>query len=257
MGMNDLLGVKPVAEAGKEVVQASLDGVRAFLGATCMPMLEELGQMARDEVRYWRLNNILRIVRKAEERLEFDGQQLQLKANARVGLEIAEHGSRIDDDELQELWAGLFASSCTEDGKDDTNLSFVNMLRQVSKSQAGLIKYVCNTATVARFETGLVMACRTEYEVADLLAAGGYCPKEGLNRLDVDLDYLRNLGLFDGGLAANDVDLADINPTPYCLNLYVRCMSVDKYPGNFWPDDKYVSREEYQKRPGVGDMIDI
>lgn len=72
MEIRDLFGIEPIAEAGLQVTQASIDGVSAFLRAVCLPGLQELGYMIQDKVRYWRLNNVLRMLEKAKGRLSFE-----------------------------------------------------------------------------------------------------------------------------------------------------------------------------------------
>lgn len=115
--MEDIIGIKPIAEAGQKVSDATVDGVSSFLKAVFKPGLEELGFLIHDRVRQWRLNNILRILDKAKGKMNFDGRELNLCANARVGLSIMESSSMVDDECLQDLWAGLFVSSCKPTGR--------------------------------------------------------------------------------------------------------------------------------------------
>ena len=65
MDVRDILGIEPICKAGQQVTQAVIDGVSSFLNAVCKPGLEELGFIMKDEVRQWRLLNILRILEKA------------------------------------------------------------------------------------------------------------------------------------------------------------------------------------------------
>lgn len=143
MEIHDIFGIKPIGEAQLEAIKAAIKGVSSFLELVFKPGLEELGYLMKDEVRYWRLNNILRMLNKAQGKLDFDGKELNLTANARVGLNIMECCSEVDNEELQDLWAGLFASSCTPDGKDDSNMNFVDLLRRMSSVEAKIIDYAC------------------------------------------------------------------------------------------------------------------
>ena len=59
METNDILGIKPISEAGAEGTKAAIKGVSSFLEMVFKPGLEELGYIFKDEVRYWRLKNIL------------------------------------------------------------------------------------------------------------------------------------------------------------------------------------------------------
>ena len=104
MEIHDIFGIKPIGEAQLEVIKAAIKGVSSFLELVFKPGLEELGYLMKDEVRYWRLNNILRMLNKAQGKLDFDGKELNLTANARVGLNIMECCSEVDNEELQDLW---------------------------------------------------------------------------------------------------------------------------------------------------------
>ena len=144
MEVNDLLGITPNSKDGSEATKAAIKGVSSFLEKVFKPGLEELGQIFKDEIRYWRLKNILSMLNLAKGKLEFDGKELSLTANARVGLAIMEECSSVDNEELQNLWAGLFASSCTPDGKDDSNMNFVDLLRRMSSVEAKIIDFPAN-----------------------------------------------------------------------------------------------------------------
>jgi hypothetical protein len=214
-------------------------GIAKFLDITCKPALEELGLMAKDMVRQWRLKNIAQIINKAEGLLWFDGQELQLKANAKVGLSIVEYGSMEENEILQELWAGLFASSCTEDGTEDSNLTYVDILRRLTIHQARLILYLCKEPSLVKFNNGIVRACRRKFYVNELLRAGEYDNK---HTLICDIDYLQSIGLVHKELKDRGDEFI-LFPTLLGLNFYVKCETPNKTVDDFW--DKYYTEEEY------------
>ena len=143
MEVKDVIGLEPVSEAAKIAVEKSCNGLGVFLEAVFKPGLQELGFLIKEQVRQWRLNNALRVMDKARGKICFEDGELQIKANARVGLSIIENCSMVDDPELQDMWAGLFASSCTEDGKDDSNIIFVDLIKRMSVVEARILKYAC------------------------------------------------------------------------------------------------------------------
>ena len=67
----DLLGLAPYGEAINTVVTKSFEVIEGFLKIVCVPALEELGLLLKDQLRHWRLNNVLRILTKAKGKLEF------------------------------------------------------------------------------------------------------------------------------------------------------------------------------------------
>lgn len=242
MEINDILGIKPIGETGLEVTKASIKVVSSFLELVFKPGLEELGFLIKDEVRLWRLNNIIKTLEKAQGKMEFDGKDLNLTANARVGLNIMESCSEVDNEELQDLWAGLFASSCTPDGKDDSNMNFVDLLRRMSSVEARIIDYACKNCTKFLYPNKLISAqgISVPFEKLVLIAK-----TDDIYRLDNELDHMRSIELLNpgyviedgGGFTVNDISLeANITPSPLALSLYFKTHSQDKTPIEFWGD---------------------
>ena len=249
MGFQDILGIKPIGQIGLESTKAVINGVSSFLGAVCKPGLEELGFLMKDEVRQWRLNNILRVLDKAKGKMCFDGQELNLTANARVGLSIMEGCSEVDDEELQNLWAGLFVSSCTSDGRDDSNMNFVDLLRRMSSVEGKILDYACANCTTILYPNKLILSEKLVIPFDVLVQITG---TNDIYRLDSELDHLRSLellvqgGSFAGGGGfhiSNDQLDATITPSALALNLYYRTHSTGISPIEFW-GERLVLRGE-------------
>jgi len=91
-----------------------VDGAGAFLGRICLPAAEEFGQLLRDRIKYWRAVNASKIAAMAEARLRALNAGKSVQAHPRLVGAIIEQGSWTDDEEVQQMWAGLLASSCTQ-----------------------------------------------------------------------------------------------------------------------------------------------
>lgn len=247
--MQDILGVEPIAEAVKITIEKSLDGISSFLEIVCKPCLEEIGLMAKDQLRAWRLSNIQRILKKSKDKLYFDGQMLQLKANARVALSIINEGSQIDNEELQDLWAGLFSSSCTEDGQDDSNIIFVDLLKRMSVVEARILKYACENCNKLIFPNGLIVADDIKVSFPELKSLTGI---DDIYRLDRELDHMNSISLFSTSLfgsgpgfnAADDKLDTFITPSALGLNLYYKTHAHNTTPPEFWKDKLIVKEYE-------------
>lgn len=236
MEVNDLLDM--ASESKTEATKAAIKGVSSFLEKVFKPGLEELGQFFKDEIRYWRLKNILSMLNLAKGKLEFDGKELNLTANARVGLAIMEECSSVDNEELQNLWAGLFASSCTPDGKDDSNMNFVDLLRRMSSVEAKILDYACKNCQKKLHSNKLITAgdLRVSFDVLTQIAG-----IDDIYRLDSELDHMRSIEILarnsllggTGFTASNNLE-AKITPSPLALNLYYKTHSLGQTPIDFW-----------------------
>ena len=244
----DLFGIKPIASAIDSTVKKSLEGIEGFLSLTCKPALGEIGQMAQDTVRYWRLNNTLKMLEKAKGKLDFQNDRFELKSHPRIGLSIIENSSLIDNEFVLELWSGLFASSCTLDGQDDENLLFVDILKSLTTAQAKIIQYAVENSRKVLYPNGLVTAdAKLKVHAEDLKRITGV---DNIHRIDRELDSLRNMGLIPSLLGGFDVSgpelVANICPTYLALSLYIRCQGSSLDPDIYWKDN-LITKEEIEK----------
>ena len=231
----DILGIKPVSESINIITKGSVDGASAFLSRICLPAAEEFGLLLKDKISAWRAKNAIEITNQAQVLLEKQKGNLVVSAHPRIIYSTIEYGSWAEDDFMQSFWAGLLASSCTPDGKDESNLIFINILSQLTTSQAKLIKYACETVETFKTMGGWIMAShKLHIEADDLKNITGI---NDIHQLDRELDHLRTLGLIVGGFNPNTTQ-ADVTPHALCLQLYVRSQG---YVGS--PIDYFDAKE--------------
>lgn len=256
MEIKDLLGIEPIGQAALEVTRSTIDGVSSFLNVVCKPGLEEFGFLIRDSVRKWRLTNIIKMLDKAKGRLGFDGKELHVFANPRVCLSIMEGCSEVDNNDLQDLWAGLFVSSCTPDGRDDSNMNFVDLLRRMSSVEAKIVDYACTHCKKILFPNNLILADGLKVSFSVLTGITGITD---IYRLDNELDHMRSLELLSSGVFASagfnasDTELdADITPSALALSLYYKTHSQCLSPVEFWGDSlSSASDIKLKKKPAT------
>jgi len=228
----DILGIQPIAASIETLTTAAVDGAAAILSRICLPAAEEFGLLLRDRVRYWRALNIAKLASKTEAKLKALQVAASAHAHPRIVSKIIEEASWSDDESIQEMWAGLLASSCSDDGSDDSNLIFISLLSNLSKSQARLVEYSCKTASKYLNPGGLALG---EYLPISLNALRAITGETDIHRLDREMDYLRAQNLITGGFAADgDANSADITPTPLTLHLFVRCAGFRGSPSEFF-----------------------
>jgi len=222
----DALGLKAFGEATKIATQGSVDGAAAFLGRICPPAAEEFGLLLRDNVRAWRTENVKSMAKKAEELV--GGRTVH--AHPRLVSSVVEESSWIDDQYLQDMWAGLLASSCTETGDDDSNLMFLDIVAKLTRAQSRLISWICENAPKYSSPSGLPFAKELTINIATLVRVSE-C--DDVHRIDRELDHLRGLELIDGGFEigpGHSTPDAAVTPSSIALHMYVRCHGSRQSP---------------------------
>lgn len=234
----DLLGVKPVGEAVKIATEETFRGAEAFFGRICLPAAEEFGLLLRDRITHWRANQAAKIAERAEAKILKAGRG-NVRALPRVVFEVIDKGSWTDDDIIQDAWAGILASACTEDGGDDSNIVFTSLLAQLTGVQLRILNYCVEACPKFKLPKELPFAKRIQFPFDKLVEVSG-C--EDAHRLDRELDHLRALeligpgGFFGGGGGFDTSDSldADIRVTPLAIYLYVRGQGFVGTPGDFF-----------------------
>ena len=227
----DLLGIKPVAESINTVTKGTVDGASAFLGRICLPAAEEFGLLLKDKVSSWRAKNAVDIANKAQSLLEEQVQGLVVSAHPRIIYSTLENGSWAEDDFMQNLWAGLLASSCTEDGKDESNIILIGLLSQLTSNQAKIITHICESALVYQSDNGFITCEKLIMTFEDVIKVSGI---SDIHQLDRELDHLRSLELIDGGFAIDRNNEAYLTPHSLCLQLYARAKGFVGSPIEFY-----------------------
>jgi len=222
MEIKDVLGIGPVAKAAERVTDATVGGAEAFLSRICLPVAEELGLLLRDKVHAWRANNLLRIAAKAERVLAVANPGQGKHAHPRLVAGIVDQGSWSEADEVQELWAGLLASSCTDDGKDDSSLMFIDILGRLTVSQVCALNHSCKNTRVELSPAGWLLGQGPILNLEGLKKVTGL---QDVQRIDRELDHLRTIGVLNegsGGFRIASTE-ADLSPSPLGLQMYARC----------------------------------
>lgn len=140
---------------------------------------------------------------------------------------------------MQTIWAGLLASSCTEDGKDDSNLLFINLLSQLSAPQAKIINYFCEKTKKSADKYGMVAGQYVYITFGKLMEI---CELKDIQRLDREVDYLKTLGLLTHVMQQGGLEIPDdyreftigLLPSELAISLYVRCQGFVGSPKEYF-----------------------
>ena len=232
----DILGVKGISDSVRIATEGLVNGAGAFLSRLCLPVAEELGLTLRDRISAWRARNALAMLNDANNIYQAspfcDGDD---RLSPRLVHVAVEEASWIEDAQVRAMWAGLLAASASPGAYSDENLIFVNLLKQLTALEVTILSFAVERARKRATPDGLILASPVEHvpvrEVLDLLGL------RDLQRLDRELDHLRELGLIGfGGAGGIDVfsGSADLTPTPLALHLYVRGQGSKLSPAAYW-----------------------
>lgn len=162
-----------------------------FLGRICNPAADEIGLLLQDKVKAYRNRNFANIATKAEEKVK-ENSSFNPEVNPRILYSIYENGSWSDSETLQNMWAGLLASSCF-DGASDQNMLYVDILSKISVPEARLFSYVAEKVEWAINEDTALPESNyffpNTYEIRDA------CGVSDLDKLDEAMTHLSALGL--------------------------------------------------------------
>jgi hypothetical protein len=248
-GVTDLVGIEPLAKSIEIATQGAVDAAAAFFGRLCMPAIKELGLFAKDKVHAWRTHNGVALAQKTEAAMKANGLPDGVHSHPRIFHEILERASWIDDSTVQDLWAGLLASSCTETGDDDSNLLFTNLLGTLTKLQAKILKYACEKSEKKNFN-GLILSNPLAIPIRLILEL---FDEKDIHRLDREIDYLRECGLLapQTGFQPTAPVLMDIQvlltPSALALHMYVRCQGSRQSPTEFFGIGQPMFAETMQR----------
>lgn len=229
----DIFGIKPAAEAVNSITKAAIDGAGAFLSRICLPAAEEYGLLLRDKVSAWRAKNATAIAEKASVMFDALPDSQNRHAHPRIVGAVIEHGSWADDEDVRGMWAGLLATSCTETGRSEENLIYVNLLAQLTTSQARIVNFACECARKMKSETGLLLAEEFFPQLEEVVQASG---TNDIHILDLEVDHLREAGLLDrnSGLSPQKDRPPKLTPSAIALQLYVRCQGYAGSPVDYF-----------------------
>ncbi|MGO8718439.1 MAG: hypothetical protein ACLQMO_04375 [Acidobacteriaceae bacterium] len=206
----------------------------AFLSRICPPEAEEVRQLVRGGLTNYRVASAVEIALKAETLLASVPDADRMRAHPRLVMRIVEDGSWADEDSIMQLWAGLLATSCTEDGNDESNLIFVDLFSQLASTHVRIFTAACTSATKIVSETGILSSRPLICTIEDIMRITG---SRHLRRIERDLQQLSDIGLFEDNVKSPSfltMEEANITPTSLGLQLYARCNGYRGTPQGFY-----------------------
>jgi hypothetical protein len=162
-----------VSNTGAILAQGAVQVVGGLFKRLVDPSADQIGQILGDYLRGFRMANLEKIEAKAKAKIEaIEGKTGKpAKVPPSVGIEILEAGSKASDEGIQDMWAGLLAASCTEDGKDDSNLQFIHIIATFSPQEARLFKWLYENCPMVKDREGIVQGAHFKPIQPELMEA--------------------------------------------------------------------------------------
>jgi hypothetical protein len=195
----------------------------AFLRRICPPAGEEIKEMLHKSLSSVRVSNIVEIAFKTERLLAHEPNACMMFAHPDLTVRILEHGSWVDVEWIQELWAGLLATSCTFEGQDESNLVFINLLSRMAPLPTQILTAACAKATQAMAESGSVSPYLLAFSAEEMAKI---TRSNNLTKIYRSITELSELGLLEKGPRLSsqvDPEAAKARPTHLGLQMYARC----------------------------------
>jgi hypothetical protein len=216
---------KGVYEAQPDGMMRELRMARAlaFLRRICPPAGEEVKEMLHKGLSSVRVSNIVEIAFKTERLLAHEPNASMMVAHPDLTVRILEHGSWVDVEWIQELWAGLLATSCTFEGQDESNLVFINLLSRMAPLPTQILTAACAKATQAMSQSGSVSPYLLAFSAEEMAKI---TRSNNLTKIYRSITELSELGLLEKGPRLSsqvDPETAKAKPTHLGLQMYARC----------------------------------
>jgi hypothetical protein len=146
-----------------------------------------------------------------------------LRAHRRIVVRILEDGSRADEAWIQQLWAGLLATSCTKDENNESNMYFVDLFTKLAVTHVRVLAAACSRAPKVLSADGSVSAEPFVCTRDEVIKITGW---HDLARIERDLLHMTDLGLLEKKVKSADfsaLDEANLTPSTLALRLFARC----------------------------------
>jgi hypothetical protein len=210
-----------------------LAGAISFLTRICPSAEAEVRLLLREGLSNYRVMSAIEIALRAQELLELSADVNRMSASSRLVLRILQDGSWADTDSIQQLWAGLLATACSETGGDDSNLTYVNLLSQLTPGHIRLLAAACTRSPKILNGAGKISSRPVACSMQELMRFTGL---RDVIRIDRDIEFLSDLGLFMRRVKTSffSAEDAKIAPTALGLLLYTRCNGFRGTPQDFY-----------------------
>jgi hypothetical protein len=204
----------------------------AFLNRISSGALE-VAEFVRGRLSSHKLVNAVQIALKAQQMLASSPAGGDLHANPDIVVRILDNGSATEETWLRDFWTGLLVTSCSADGRDNSNEGYVELFSQLTTIPLRVLTVACKAARV-RSEAGVISAEMLTCNMDELTSITGARELQ----LQREIERLIGLGLIESGntdsSASFSSKMVSITPARLALQLFARCNGHRGAPSEFY-----------------------
>lgn len=166
----------------------------------------------------------------AEEITSANPSALRTDLPPELVVRILQDGSKVDEEQTRRMWAEVLAASCYEGSDDAENLEYSLLLTKIDAVQMRIFDAACKLAFLVGWDPGFVFHQDLHCSAEDIKKISHVQNLTGIER---DLNHLNELGLLDQTdrpIMCQQVERANMTPTPLALKLYSRCHGLPEPP---------------------------
>ena len=195
----------------------------AFLSRICPEGAVVISQLLREGFSSHKVIHAANIALDAQALLKSNPNADDMRVLPGLLIRILEQGTSTEEDWLQQLWAGLVVSSCSTDGKDESNLRFIELFGMLTPVPIKLFTIVSAVSSKSVNDYGSVTVRPLACKLDDITVATG---ARGV-QIEREIERLAAVGLIEKK-SANAPTLAPsgevvITASALGLELFARC----------------------------------
>jgi hypothetical protein len=194
-----------------------------FLCRICPNDTQEIIHLVRTGLGNIRVVNAVQIALNADAMLASDPNGYRMHANSQMVLRIIADGSWADEDWIQQLWAGLLATSCAFAEKDELDPDLANRFSQLAPIHIRIFKAACIKAEKIDSDDWQVVSKPLTLHVKEIQEISGV---QSLAKIERDVFHLADLGLLEESVRSRSLMLPEeinVTPSKLGLRLYALC----------------------------------
>lgn len=205
-----------------------------FMSRICPDGAIDVSQLLREGFSSHKVGNAANIALDAQALLKLNPNLGEVRLPPPLLVRIIQQATSTEEDWLQQLWAGLLVSSCSVDGKDESNLRFVDLFGQLTPVPIKLFTIVSAVSSKFINESGSITARPLVCKIDDITTATG---ARG-TQIEREIERLASVGLIEKK-SANAPSLAPsgdvvITASLLGLELFARCNGHKGNPKDFY-----------------------